>query len=110
MFTFSEIDDLKTAIDRVPGRKRSVTFKPYAWKHAFKDTSAASNNTLKERLLTAVCSLERQHTKTRTSSDKLSNLKRLSLQNPYKHYKPKKFGIRVFCPMVCPMVRGYFYS
>ncbi|MBL7661373.1 hypothetical protein JNK13_01345 [bacterium] len=107
-FSQLEIEQLCKMLDDLPGRSRSIVFKPFAWKSAFIETKLLSNQTLKETLVTGLHTLEKERIKAGSPKFKLSDSKLLSLQNPYKFYKPKEFGLRVICISTCLELRKSF--
>lgn len=72
--------------------------KPFDWMSCFADTCGRSEDEMKERLYAELYRAEMEAAQTRKREKKtVANRTLLEEQNPHKHYKPTKFGRRVFC-------------
>lgn len=79
---------------------------PLHWKKCFPDTARATDAELKSRIISQIRDEETYLYKKRKKP--ISDWKTLAAQNPYKYYKPKKFGRRVFCISSIPELRLQF--
>ena len=98
-------------IEELPAPMFTLRVSPFAWKYCFPETSELSDEVLRERLLLLIsaeeqqCALERKRDRRTVADPKL-----LAEQNPHKHYKPKKYGRRVFCISTCAELRREFIA
>jgi hypothetical protein len=97
-FTKRDIKRLQGRWGNLPGKKFELRADAFAWKSCFRETRELTNEELRDMILARVetgekqCQKERRQTKQR-----IADPEQLACQNPYKFYKPKKHGRRVYC-------------
>jgi hypothetical protein len=97
-FTKTDIKRLHNRWLNTPARTFELNIDPFAWKSQFEESRKLTNEELRDTILTRVEAGEKQYQKERMQTKhKLADLDDLAYQNPYKSYKPKKNGKRVYC-------------
>lgn len=97
---------LVESIDILPFRARPLMVDPFAWKSCFSSSARMSDDQIRQDVLKKISSLEIEVKLKRLKEKKeIVGTAALSQQNPYRNYRPKKFGRRVFCIVSCPDLR-----
>lgn len=92
--------------ENVSGKSFELNVQPFAWKSRFKDTRKLSDAELCKQVLERIAKGENQCRRERKQAkSQIADHEQLALQNPYKHYKPKKYGRRVYCICTDPELR-----
>lgn len=105
-FTKKEIRRLLNRWENIPGKTFELRIEPFAWKSCFDESRELTDEELRDMILSQVAAGETQYEKERLQKgQKIVNNQDLALQNPYKSYKPKKYGRRVYCICTDPELR-----
>lgn len=97
---------LVESVEVLPSRTRPLMVDPYAWKSCFSSTADISDDQIRQEIVQKISTLEIETRLTRLKEKRgVVGTAALSQQNPYRHYRPKKFGRRVFCIVSCPDLR-----
>lgn len=97
-----------TALDR-PSYLLPIS--PFAWMDCFAETQNASVEEMRKTLLAELARGERKCAgERRAANQEVVGAEALSEQNPFKPYRPKKFGRRMLCICACQELRFEFIA
>lgn len=97
-FTKKDIRRLHEHWSNLPGKTFELKVDPFVWKSRFKEARRFTEEELKDKITAAVTAGEKRYEKERLQTkQRIANREDLAYQNPYKSYKPGKYGRRVYC-------------
>jgi hypothetical protein len=105
-FTKKDIRRLDGRWKNLPGKTFELSVDPFGWKSCFRETCKLTNEELRDMILAKVEAGEKQCRKERKQAkQQIADPEQLACQNPYKYYKPKKYGRRAYCICTDPELR-----
>ena len=105
-FTEKDVKSLSGEWEEIPGTVFELRIDPFIWKERFKSSRNLTDDQIRREILLWIETGEKEcEQKRKKEKQKLSDPKLLKLQNPYKRYRPKKYGRRVYCMCADPELR-----
>ena len=105
-FTDKEIRQLNSQWENTQGVIFELQIEPFIWKERFDSSRLLTDAQVLETILAAVEAGEKDcMQKRKKEKQQLSDPELLRRQNPYKRYRPKKYGRRVYCICTDPDLR-----
>jgi REP element-mobilizing transposase RayT len=96
-FTKSAVTELLSYFEKLPGIKLELPIRPLAWLECFPNYDLEPDK-VRANVLRRIREIEsEEENKRRKENRSLPDKKMLSLQNPHKHYSPKKYSRKVVC-------------
>jgi hypothetical protein len=103
-FSKADIKQLSQAFDEAESTLQELSVDPLNWLDCFEER-------VRKEILDRLSAVERLENRKRNESRRLiPDPELLQHQNPHMYYKPKKFGIRVFCLSTDREIRAEFIS
>ena len=105
-FTDKEIRRLQSEWENIEGPIYELEIEPFAWKERFGSSRNLTDAQILETIVLSIqtgekdCAQQRKKERRRLADPEL-----LRRQNPYKRYRPKKYGRRVYCICTDPELR-----